>query len=211
MAAKLTMENIRKRAAQETEQGQAELLARLRKLSPAELTKVDPKIVARLTVDQRMALFCAPGIHQDQKQNNPARVYQASIQFRKRSPWRLVPPALRGPLLGTATGVAMALLGIFNEPLIFNAERLLIQPHPLSSHARSWAACIRLSQQTDNCLYRVQRGLSWNDASTHLGMDVSEMRRVNPHLSPLQTRLTRGDLLIVWRGITPILENSHVQ
>jgi len=211
MTTKLTMEELRKRAAQETEQGQAELLTKLRRMSPSELTKVDPKIISRLTQDQRISLFCASGIDHIRKQPNHELKRQTSSRLRGRPLWRFVPPILRGPLLGITVGVAAAMLGIFHETIIFKTEQVLPQQQPLSSHARSWPTCTRLSRQTDNCLYRIQRGMPWSDASAYLGMDMSDLKHVNPHLSPRHSQLAQGDLLIVWRGITPIQENSHVQ
>lgn len=211
MTTKLTMEELRKRAAQETEQGQAELLTKLRRMSPSELTKVDPKIIARLTQDQRMTLFCESGIDQIRKQTTPKLRRQNPSRLLGRPVWRLVPPMFRGPLLGITVGIAAAMLGIFHETIIFKAEQMLPRPQSLSRHARTWLACTRLSRQTDNCLYRVQSALSLGDASAYLGMDMSELRRVNPHLSPRQSQLGQGEFLIVWRGITPIQEEFHAQ
>jgi hypothetical protein len=96
-------------------------------------------------------------------------------------------------------GMAGAMIANVGAAALAPAGTLIRSSPAISRDVNRWPPCPRLDRGVDACVYVVQDRLRWADASQILDLPIDVLRAPNRHLAPGDV-LTRGAIMVVWRG-----------
>lgn len=106
--------------------------------------------------------------------------------------WSAISVSARGVIHGIVVGLmtASAIVGL-------SLSAPFLQSRILRSEDRRPHQCVRLTPDSDNCIYAVTTGISWQLASSHLKMQEALLRSANQHLARYPVVIPKGALLRV--------------
>ncbi len=196
---------LKAQAQRDLDDGRSELFEDIKRTPQSELHNIDPKLLVRLSPEQRAKLFA-----RTDRNSRPKHTPLKPVKTRKRvhlprRAWNALPTLVRSQLTGVFITACVSVLMAFaftHEDQVFAS---LSRPNSLSRHTSTWPPCGRLNLFKDGCTYTVMNAMSWNKAANDLGLDPNTLLSTNQHLAHRPT-LYRGDVLTVWRGQIP-LEN----
>ena len=170
-----------------------QLIARLKKMSPAEFLRQPPDVFNRLSLTQyrEVVASIAPEVKLPQPTIKPSKPKTRDIgQW-----WRDRSVLIRSGAITVAVTSAIALGGATVPPLYkwTLSRTAIVRPHSTDT----WPTCSRLSQYTDGCVYTPAQDLNWDWVAQQLGMPIEVLKRNNRHQPP--QFVVRRAPLIVWR------------
>lgn len=173
--------------------GSAELIRRLKQMSPAELLKQPWTVFDQLTAAQYREVVkkVAPDVKLAEPTiETPTEEKKTLLEW-----WRERSIGLRSSVLTTAVTTILAFAGI----LVPWAHKWTLNQVGLVRPVltTTWPECRRLSSYTDGCIYTPTQDLNWDWVAWKLQMPVETLRRANGHLPPLF--IVRRAPLVIWR------------
>lgn len=171
----------------------AELVQRLKDMSPTEFLRQPPSVFNRLTLAQYREIVRV--IDPNVKLPNPKIEFPIGENRSLRDWWREQSVRARSAALMAILTVVFAVVGVLT-PWIWRLRLSQMDVvRPIST--LTWPTCSRLSAYTDGCVYTPTQDLDWDQVARQLDMPVEILRRNNRHLPP--QFIVRGAPLVIWR------------
>jgi hypothetical protein len=181
----------------------AEVIAKLKDLSPEDFALIPRDVLATLSAAQYADVV---GSIAPEVKLKAATIAAVNEQFYKRKlrdyfAWIPVPVVAVG--VSIVTGMAILGAAISTTPVLewWSYSR----PRSLSVYVTEWPRCPQLTRWTDGCVYRVTKGLSWREAAGYLDVPESYFRHLNRHIT--HDPINAGADLTVWRERFPLQES----
>lgn len=177
-----------------SEAAEAEVIKRLKGMSPAEFARVPRNVLNGLTNQQYEEIVgaIAPGIELKKEAAPPANA-AAEPRARLHLGW------MPRPLVAAACAIVLGVMAMIAVLAATPALERWSYSGPLlrTADVATWPKCARLTRWTDGCLYQVTRGVSWSDAAGSLDIRETTLRELNRHIR--FSDIPSGSSLIVWR------------
>lgn len=191
-------DRIRAQGARDHASAAAEFFKQLSRQGSTSFNDREIEWLHHLTPDQRQKLFKRV-IASPLKTPSPMRPTPHLTR------WIGLPPPIRRQLVA----ITMMSTALVTWPILQQGYEIYANTRPISINTDYWPSCLELDVDTDNCVYRVQKSLSWRQASNFLRLPIETIAQNNRHLPCCTAPLNADDRMIVWRGIRQTTEDNH--
>lgn len=184
----------------------AELVARLRRLTPAQFLAEPPETIRHLTETQYREIVAAiaPGVAIPLPVE-PLATENKGFLIKLSAFWHA-----RGALT-RAMGVSVVAAVVITVLLVVGAPVLSYGLAPVTLYrsvdSTTWPACTRLAWDTDGCVYRTSTDLDWVWVAGPTHISTKILRYMNPHLPPEE--ITAGSRVVIWRARGHLVEKKQ--
>lgn len=181
-----------KAARQERAADHKALLERLKRLTAEQFVRLPRAELQDLTNEQyeSVAKHIAPHHNFPQPPAAPMR-----RRWRLADVWKVTPGWLQAALLAMLVGLPILMAALMVVPAMHWWQ---YQTPPMRSmDASSWPHCARLNEWVDGCTYVPSGAMTWERATSLLGIPEAELRDSNTHIP--KSYIPAGAMIIVWR------------
>lgn len=172
----------------------AQLVQRLKQMTPAEFLRLPPNTFASLTAAQYRDIVAT--IAPDTKLPMPPPLEELPADTRTwRDWWRERSTLMQVHIVTTAiTVIAVGIAIAVPMAWKWTVSRMeIVRP----ASTATWPVCARLSPYTDGCVYHPRQNLTWDGVAQELAVSPQELYAANQHLPPQY--IPANSTLAVWR------------
>jgi hypothetical protein len=182
------------RVKEDADKTSAQLVQRLKRMTPAEFLRLPANTFASLTAAQYRDIVAT--IAPDTELPMPAPLEELPADTRTWRDWWRERSTLVQVSIVTVMVTMLAVGLAIATPWAQNwmASRMEIV-RPVST--ATWPVCARLSPYTDGCVYYPRQNLGWDWVAQQLAMSPQDLYAANRHLSP--EYIPANSVLAVWR------------
>ena len=181
----------------------AEVISKLKDLSPEDFARVPRDVLATLSAAQYADVVGSIAPEVKLKADRIEAAYEQRYKRKLCDYFAWIPVPVVAVVVSIV--VAMAILGVTINTTPALEWWSYSKPLSLPVHVAEWPRCPQLTRWTDGCVYRVNKGLSWRDAAEYLDVPESYFRHLNRHIT--DDPIPAGADLIVWRERFPLRES----
>jgi hypothetical protein len=180
----------------------AEVISKLKDLSPEDFARVPRDVLGTLSVAQYADVVnsIAPEVKLKAAKTEVAHEKRYKRKLRDYLAW--IPVPVVAVVVSIVVGMAILGVAISTTPAL--EWWSYSKPLSLPVYVAEWPRCRMLTRWTDGCVYRVAKGLSWRDAAGYLDVPESYFRHLNRHIT--DDPIPAGADLTVWRERFPLRE-----
>lgn len=178
----------------DADKASAQLVQRLKQMTPAEFLRLPANTFASLTAAQYRDIVAT--IAPDTNLQIPPPVEEPPADMRTWRDWWRERSTLLQVSFVTVLVTMLAVATAIATPWAWKwAVSHMEIVRPVST--ATWPVCARLSPSTDGCVYHPTQNLAWGRVAQQLAMSPQDLYAANQHLPPQY--IPANSTLVVWR------------